>query len=398
MAEMDDGKGLIRKVFRQRAEVVKIVLVAVLLSIGVNLIAQFTWDWAKPHKQAMLVVGLFLCVLAVAILAVNLFSKITKVRSVFEGIFVYDEKSDAFVSVDRYWFSHEICRYYDAAIAEDLALKARWENCRFELFGKRNDMFVELATYALLNQLSVHLSDYFNDTSFEDESLEVFQRDDLTKDVLKNEFLALFSKPMEKRAPFVKQTLAEKDTGPGEVIASFSDGAIYEKFRLVLPKGSRLTLRDDGAICVKTRRLDLVLGVRFIGTQSLLPSEFQRLYLGVEQPIHHSVYEVDVSIEASFRLLPLLAKKGWRYYFWLESFFEDIRSKVSREHFLKSIGWQTAYTTYRLMNPETRNDQRESCTSDQEEKPGKAETDTSTGSDIDSAERKRSPDSNDGCE
>ena len=81
--------GLLTDLLLKRARLVELILVAIILTFGVNLAANsFTSIGISVGK---LLIGIALCVVAVLILLISLF-KIDRKKISIEGFIIYDEK------------------------------------------------------------------------------------------------------------------------------------------------------------------------------------------------------------------------------------------------------------------------------------------------------------------
>jgi hypothetical protein len=204
------------------------------------------------------------------------------------------------------------------------------------------DLICEATEYYVLNELSVHLTDYFNDEKFKEENLREFNRNDVPEVLLRNRFMELFSKPMEERPHFVDQSFEKKTMG--ETVAAFSRGAIFEKFELILPKKSIVRRLGDNRIQIETERFLIDIVIDFNGTNVNLPRGFEEYYLLLKDWQNIDTFGIYVDIQVSFKFGKLLSRTDWKYYQWVDSFLEKLDKRLSENTFFKTIGWDFAVT------------------------------------------------------
>jgi len=106
-------------------------------------------------------------------------------------------------------------------------------------------LIVEATEYYVLETLSTHLTDYFNQSELDSARLKEFSREDVADIVFKNRFLDTFSRPMRERAAFVRDS-PKTSNHMDRVVAFYgSNGVRYSKFDLVLPIGARIERRSQ---------------------------------------------------------------------------------------------------------------------------------------------------------
>ena len=116
------------------------------------------------------------------------------------------------------------------------------------------------------------------------------------------------------------------------------DGAIFDRFELILPTGAVVSRVDPASVRVRTRRLSMQIGVGFEGFSAVLPRRFDKFYLGVRFDDIDS-YMVNLRIDVRFAWWALFTPAGWEYYRWLDSFVEKISKAFSFERFIADVGW-----------------------------------------------------------
>jgi hypothetical protein len=347
---------IVQGVVISRQNLIDLIVAAILLAFGVNLIAGHILTLALLSPHLTLVVGIALCLGSVLYLAARLFGRRVGSRT-YEAFLIYDKEKNEITLVPRYAFSEGICRYIQGAFVENPALKALWEKEPLkDLFAvdldeaavtrkpqKAAQLLSQAAEYFVLDKLSMHLASYFADEKFEKQNLRKYCRDDIPEVLMRNPFLEMFSRPMEYRAAFVEDSFREK--GRGEVVYKYgSGGAIYDRFDLILPKGSSVRRAEDNKIGIETRKLRLSIAVQFEGLCTVLPRGFEKCYLRITDPLDYISYTVNVDIQVSMKLGALLSATGWQYYRWIDSFLDETEKDLSKDAFFNLLNWESAFT------------------------------------------------------
>ena len=347
---------IIRGAVIGRANLVELVVVTLLLAMGVNLISDHAVAAAGISHATALMIGLILCLASIAYLTARVFAGWTEARS-YEGFVVYDKGQNQIIPISRYELGECVPAYLEAAFAENEALRTLWDREPLKDLSsfdrdsgtvtrkpvRSAHILSEAIEYFLLDKLSTHLTDYFNDPNFRKRNLELYRRQDVPEVLLSNRFLELFSRPMEERAAFVEFAIEEE--GPGEVVVkSGLRGALYSRFELVLPKGSVVRRPESRRVEIETRRMTIGLQVRFEGFSAVLPRAFEKWYLGIEDWQNLHPYQVSIDVDVTLKFGGLLTSLGWEYYQWVDSFLERVERDASQDAFLDAIGWEYALT------------------------------------------------------
>lgn len=350
-----DASGIVTRLLDNRKVLVELVIAAILLSLSVNLISSSIMElkWISPLWAFVL--ASLLAVMCGIYFVVKLLWYRTHTHN-FRGFIILDSKKNAIVDIPRYDYGRDLHKYMQAAFAENMAIKKMWdkepvdkdfcyekENSRISYTkGKGHHLVSEATEYYVLENLSTHLTDYFNRPDFDDHNLHTFARNDIPDVLLSNRFLELFSKPMEDRTVFS----ADDGDFPhgGEVVMAMGEGgAFYSRFDLTLPKGARVSRSKSNSIIIDTSRFTLAVDVDFGGFGALIPYEYEQHILGIDPRNCHD-YQISVKFTVSFKFASLFLPGGWGYYRWIESFMESFNSKFSEDRHFTDIGWESALT------------------------------------------------------
>jgi hypothetical protein len=301
---------------------------------------------------------------------------------------------------------------YLAGLSENPALSRAWRDSSLSGMKYLGDGRLEIVTntaarqlareaieYFVLDMLSLHLSGHFeNNPRIADDEIVRILREDIPDVLLRNHFLDLFSRPIAERSAFaplqefeqgkgVRQPSSTDEHGAEKRIKKRQeddgtkvtlghppergvyqrvgavcfqkgkDGAIFDRFELILPAKSRVKRLDPSTISIDTGRFVMRISSEFDGYSANLPGGFEKSYLRLESegdlqqgPSIHT-YSVKLQLSVRFRPFVLLTSKGWEYHRWVDSFLEELQESFSFERFLSKIGWEASLTVARLTQP-----------------------------------------------
>jgi len=380
---------MITRLLGNRKALLELVIAALLLALSVNLISSALLElkWISPLWAFGL--GSVLVVACIFYFVATLLWSRTH-RHEFQGFIVCHTKKNAVVDVPRYDYGSRLHGYLTAAFAENPAIENIWskepidKGFRYDKetgkaslkLGKGHQLIAEATEYYVLENLSTHLTDYFNRPDFDQHELHTFARKDIPDVLLSNRFLELFSKPMEDRPLFSAKNdslsneddivritdteecpLVSTDSAPrvheNQVVwATGGGGAFYSRFDLTLPKGARVKRTHGNGILIETNRFAVTILVDFRGFGTVIPSDYQRYILGLK-PSECREYEVRVTFNVSFRFASLFLRGGWDYYRWIESFMKSFEARFSEDSHFSRIGWESVLTLIKYHERQT---------------------------------------------
>lgn len=331
-----------------KANLFEILIVAVLVALGVNISASGLIGYLHLSFHQSVVIGLLLVVLGALVFLRNA-QPINSGTYRYKGLVCIEKDTNDLVAIEGYDFTEEVSKYIKALCAENKAFLKIWsdepigsglsfeDNKAIRKKTKSNDLLIEAIEYYVLRVLALHLSGYFNNNNFvSGEYLVKLERKNIPEILLGNRFIDMFSRPMEEREQFL-----DHGSNPfyGKVVYAFGrDGAIFEHFEMVLPKGSSIVRERNSSISIITNRFKLNFRSEFGGWNTNLPRRFESLYMGKESR-SISTFDVGLFVSVDFSVKSLLTTKGWEYYWWLDSFLGKLEQSFSISHFLTKISW-----------------------------------------------------------
>ena len=353
--------GIIQGITISRTNLIEILVIAVFLGLGLNLIGGYILATAVTIPILPIIIGIILCMISILYIVARLLAQRIETRS-YEAFIVYDHKRNKILNISRYEFGETVYQYMRDAFSENPALNTQWEREPLSVSSSINEdatinirkpsvaaeLLREAVEYFVLTKLSIHLTDYFADETFVTQNLKIYERKDIPDILLRNRFLEIFSRPMKDRAAFVDDTYGGKDHG--KTVAAYVPGARYEEFDLTLPKMTTIQSGEGNSIEIKTEKLTIAIAVRFAGYCTILPSMFHEYYLGIDDWLGTVTdYQVDVGMQISTKLGALFSIIGWQYYHWIDSFLDTIDKALSKDRFFEDINWESALTIFQYL-------------------------------------------------
>jgi len=351
---MDEQKGeIINKFLLERTSLLEIILNAIFIGIGIEFIASSSFNLAfkdNPKKDLnFLVIGLIIILVAFIYFFIRFFGNRVS-QKVIKGILFVSNKNNELINCEGYRIAEDLHRFVGGACSEDKAFKKNFDN----FFAQKDrdkgfELISQAIEYFLIERLSTHLTDFYNDKRFNKEHIKEFNRNDIPAILLSNRFLELFSKPMNQRSAFYEEEHNNNDSG-GTVVYGFGpNGEIYSRFDLVLPKNSKVTRGADNSITIDTGRISLRFKVDCQGFGAVPPSGFMELYLGHNNHRDYMCYEFKIVVDTEFKLGALVTRKGWEYYEWIDSFMRKVEQYASSTEYFKKINWNANLTMFKVL-------------------------------------------------
>ena len=343
------NKEPIKQIKSMQLRSVNFVLSAIIIACGINFVVTGIINYIDSTGDAIyIIIGCILIILPVLIFVIyamiNASSKIN-----IDCVITYDENNKQLVEIPRYNFSEELVRYLVAACKESNDIKSLWQkdSLRIKTIKDKDNnnrilpsepanLLNQLIEYIILEELSLVTTDFFNNENINKNKVISFNKMDITDLLATNSFLNLFSKPMNERAAFVNRN--EENI----IMAYSSNGAIYNKFELQLPKRCKIYRKRSNVIEVKHPLFTMDLKSAFMGFNTSLPRHFGKNYL--HKNVHNiESYEAEIEIELKLSWKAFLIHKS-KYYEWIDHYIEHLIKKNSFAHFINKINWDLVET------------------------------------------------------
>ena len=348
--ERPAGRGL-RGVRVARSDLLEVVAVVGVFATGSSFLlaarpADVPRDW-------LVVVGLTLVLVALGYLVRRRIGDLTEATTV-QAFLVWDVAERAVVDVEGYEFATELARVSRDVLAEEPALRAEWDAQPLVATSPGDDrasagsggsgrIIEECVEYLLLEELSMHLIDFFERPGLDARHLVELRREELADIVAGNRVLDLLSRPLADRG--------RPETGPTgggrDPSVVFGDGFMYSRFDLRLPRGATVRRVDDG-VEMDSPLVKVHLRATFEGAPAHLGADFAELFL---EDRHHRLrsFVVWTEVRTEVKRRALLLRSTWDYFAWVDDFREHLEASWSGERFFERIGWPGIRALMRVM-------------------------------------------------
>lgn len=346
-----------------------LILTSIVLALGINLFSTGIAELIgfKYKEIVFIVLGL---ILSICVIAVIINVKLNELNQTikFDGFFIYDKDTHKLTKIPEYPISNDMVSYLNAAFIEDHTLSEFWNSedlTKIYIIGgspgeraiafvsNSTALFVELLEYCVLERLSTHLTDYFNNEYIQPK-IQKFEIADIPESILRNRFLKLFSNDISNRIGFGCHSIVETaDDTESEIISAYSQlGAYYSKFTLTLPKNSVISRHNNNTIVIKTPILTITLTSLFGAFNTVLRSGFTKYYLGLpkKEEATKSTFQFNVEISIKFKLRSLFSKDKELYYSWIDSFLDKLSDYLDKDTFFNKINWSSAISVIHSLN------------------------------------------------
>ncbi len=343
---------IIKKLLKERINLIELIIIALIIGLSIELLSNGLSSLLDTEKWNGIIYGTSLLFLGISYFIFKII-KLKSTKHSIKGFIIYNSKNNDVIEVPRYRYSRELSEDLKCAFNENPALKKIWNsdplNNRFKMadngkmrtsIPKSYNLIYQATEYFVIKELSMHLSAYFNNTNLEKKRLQEFNRKDIPSVLLENQFLELFSKPMEQRDAFVDDTLKSKGS-LGKVVASYKHGFKFEQFDLVLPKKSKIHKPKGNEILIETSRFKIKFTIDFQGMGTVLPFSFEEYYLNLNNRRDYSEFEISIHVSVNFKLRSYLSRKGWEYFEWVDSYIRKLDEGFSKKLFFEKINWDT---------------------------------------------------------
>ncbi|WP_419022324.1 hypothetical protein [Holdemanella sp.] len=351
----------INEIKKQKENTINIVLYSVILGVIINIISNALGLILDIKPWIYLVSGIGVSVLLIGLTLIYNIVKLNQTIK-YNGAFIVDEKNDNdFITIPNYKISEDMDDYLKSAFCENEAIKNIWQQGNFKTFdfigvdkdknliAKTNEstnMLIELIEYCLLENLSTFIDDYFNLRHMNENVIKLDQNS-VPDILLNNRFMKLFSENPRNRSAFVNDSKT-KDY-EHIVVMTGKNGAVYRRFDLNLPKGSKVYRSNKNTIIIDTKLFTLTIKVLFGGFNTVIENNFYKYYIQKKNKAF-SEYQFNIEIGVNYKLKSIFRIMDWKYYNWLDEYIERLEHYCSMDTFYKDINWEQNKTIIRILN------------------------------------------------
>ena len=360
---MTRPRALIATILSEKKDLIRLFVIGAILGFSVGVLSSIFATQMLIPQWIVVLINIFLIVVSFGWLAKDLVSSLCYTEDLQAVVFI-DKPRNEVLAARGYVFAEKLSETLKAVRTESKAIYNEWEKdplCypaggnnhtivqtdhdltrSYIAVVKANDdaekakplaaarLLEEAVSYVLLEQLSLHLSSYFRNSS-DDSFLKEYGREDIPAFLLKNRVLNLLSTPIEQRDIFIDAAKSGK-LPIGDIHAVLGpDGSRFSKFVLVLPRGTRIEHSEVASIKIETKRFALELSAQYSGFNAFVDEMFIEKYLGRDY-LEIDCRNMAIKLSCRIKLLSLLSGSGWKYYQWLDSFRDEINWSTIKPH------------------------------------------------------------------
>ena len=331
------------KIKSEKSNMVNIIIYSVILGVLVNSVSDSIKDLFGYSAKVRIIIGIILIIILIMVLLLyNIKRLSTKIK--FDCAFIQDDKK-SLISIPEYKISEKMKQYLDASFAENKAIKQQWLNSEF-MFHKTNikatKLVKELIEYTLLENFSIFISDYFNLLDENDKTFEM-NRNDIPDIILKNRFLNMISEDISNRSAFIDIT------DNNNLVYTEKNGAIFHKFTLTLPIGSKLYSKGD-LIFIDTKLFKISFNIIFEGVNTYIDYDLLEYYAHQKTPLDLSCYSFKVVMNVKYKLSSAFKFFDWKYYNWLDEYILRLQHFCDIDCFYNDINWKSIKALLEIRN------------------------------------------------
>lgn len=359
----------INEIKKQKSNTINIVLYSVILGIIINIISDLIGlilD-VKPWVYFVLGIGI-----AVSLIGVTLVYNVIKLNKTicFKGAFIIDEhNNNDFIIIPNYKISENMKSYLESAFSENEAIKKLWEKGNFKTFdviGVDKDkrllakpdeasiLLIELIEYCLLENFSTFIGDYFN-LRHMNSNIITLDQNSVPDILLNNRFLKLFSESPSNRNAFIN---SESNHGYNQdeslVMMYGQNGAVYRRFNLNLPEGSKVYRTNKNTVIIDTKLFKLTIKILFGGFNTVIENDFYNYYIQKKNNAF-SEYEFNIEMDIEYKIKSIFKIMDWKYYNWLDDYIERLEHYCNISTFYRDINWKQNKTLIRILTAKESN-------------------------------------------
>jgi hypothetical protein len=348
--ERPTGRGL-RGVRLARSDLLEVVALVGVFATGSSfLLASRPADIPRAW---LAVIGLALVVVALGYLFRRRIGDLTEASTV-QAFFVWDAAGRAIVDVEGYEFASELAMIARDVLAELPALREEWDAQPLVRAANDEDratagslgagrIVEECVEYMLLEELSMHLIDFFERPGLDAEHLVELRREELGDVVEGNRVLDVLSRPLPERGRTAPDP-ASSGRAPSMV---FGEDYLFSRFELRLPRGATVRRVDDG-VEVDSPLVKVHLRATFDGGPAHLSADFAELFLD-DRDHRLSSLAVWIDVRTQVKRRALFLRSSWDYFAWVDDFRAHIEESWSGERYFERIGWPSIRALMRVM-------------------------------------------------
>ncbi len=355
----------IEKLKEEKSVSYNIVIFSVILSTIINIVSDSVCVILNIKPIVYIIIGI---IVSIVLIFTSLIYRIHKLNATtnYKGMFIINAKSNnKMIEIPNYNISEDMCKYLKSAFAENAAIKMIWESGNLQkldpclvnkeerILAKCDDsinLLLELIEYSILDNFSTFISGYFNSLHLNSNVIK-FSKESIPKILFSNRFFKLFSEDISNRGAFVNtnKTMSSFINDGSIVYFINSNGAMYRKFDLCLPKGTKIYKENKNSLIIDTKLFVLKLEYLFGGFSTFIEKDFFKYYLNINSGLEYNSFEFNINTFVKYKKSSVFKINDWKYYNWLDKYIDRLEHYCNSKTFYNDISWNNN-TLIRILN------------------------------------------------
>ena len=327
---------------QKRIKLLKLFITSITLAFSINLIVSYLGN-PNINNLWMLLTGSCIIFMITVVYGIIIFMNRVK-TFVFTPVFILDDTKKMY-RIHNYGISDDMVDAMHYAFKENKGLKKLLATNNIASPGDKksetNYLLEELIEYCVLCKMSSITTDFYNGTK-KNNTLALLDEDKLSLLTTKNRFIKLFSEPMKNRKAFNNNyDFIQNDEGT--ILKAYSQGAMYEKLELYLPKETKVRKVKPNTIMFDFRFFKLTIHVDFSGYGSYFPLDFLLYYVNLKDKLilDNCFYEARLHVTIKEKFYQMFSPVKKESYLWIDKFLDSLDDYLNFDKFLDKIHWDS---------------------------------------------------------
>lgn len=344
------------KIIKGKEQNIEVLIISVIVALGINLLSTGLTSLFNLDNNTLLliIIGSVLSILVIflyMILRIKSFDSVTEIN----GCFIFNKRKKDILPINNFQVSIDMKDYLNALLLERKDEKEKLDKCDYinseDCYAPNEfeddyfkNIISSLIEYLILNNLSSYLNDYYNETT--DNVIE-YNINNLPDEIKNNIFLSTIAKDISTRDVFGRKNIGlseicrKNDSGDEEVfISRTSDGYIYNKFIMLLPKYSKIYKDYINELTIDTRYYKIKIRWYFNYYGSNVDNEFYQYVLKKKRNWDYDDdFNFQIQVDVSFKPSLIFNKNKMKHYAWLDEILNNLIDYFDYNNFLEQINW-----------------------------------------------------------
>lgn len=338
------------KLQNKRAEILEIILIAIILALGINLISSGISAIVDIKNILVILIGTAICI-SVILYYLKIKIQSMGINKIVVGNIVLNVKNKRLYGILQYRSSYQIKDYINAILLENKEISNRYaksvkniENYYESDYKLQNSYFSYIVNSAIEYQIINLLIDAIYLRNGDIQELDL---NSVPKNIADNVFVKVLSRDWRKRKVFIN---CDEEVEDEELVYLKTDeGYIYNKLVIRIPKNSTIE-KYKNSLVVKSKLYKITIQWGIENGHLPFPDmEFYNFCFSDEEINFNDIefsYFIDIKVEYS--LLAIFSKKAIKENLWVENFINTIIEDFDYDDCLKRNSWELLKNIQRI--------------------------------------------------